>query len=57
VEPDAPSVTLHRRQPEGEIGIELHTGIDAVIPLPEIEATLSLADVYERVEFTSPSNE
>ena len=53
VEPDAPSVTLHRRQPDGEFGIELHSGIEAVIPLPEIEASLPLADVYERVEFTS----
>lgn len=51
VEPDTAPVTLHRRQPEGEFGIE------AVIPLPEIEASLSLADVYERVEFTPPSNE
>ena len=57
VEPDAPSVTLHRRQPDGEFGIELHSGIEAVIPLPEIEASLPLADVYERVEFTPPSNE
>ena len=57
VEPDAPSVTLHRRQPDGEFGIELHSGIEAVIPLPEIEASLPLADVYERVEFTPPSHE
>lgn len=57
VEPDAPSVTLHRRLPEGGFCTELHHGIEAVIPLPEIEASLSLADVYERMEFTSPSNE
>ncbi len=57
VEPDSPSVTLHRRLPEGGFSLELHTGIEAVIPLPEIEATLSLADLYERVGFTPPSNE
>ena len=51
VEPDAPSVSLHRRMPEGGFAIERHAGIDAVIPLPEIEATLALSDVYERVEF------
>ena len=33
--------------------IERHTGIDATIPLPEIDAALSLADLYERVEFGS----
>ena len=57
VEPNAPSVTLHRRLPEGGFTLELHSGIEAVIWLPEIEATLSLADLYERVEFTPPSNE
>lgn len=52
VEPDSPSVTLHRRLPEGGFTIERHAGLDAIIPLPEIETTLSLADIYERVEFT-----
>lgn len=53
VEPDAPSVTLHRRVAEGGFTIERHTGLDATIPLPEIAAALSLADLYERVEFAS----
>ena len=53
VEPDAPSVTLHRRQLEGGFAIERHSGLGAVIPLPEIEASLSLADVYERLEFAT----
>jgi Uma2 family endonuclease len=51
VEPDASSVTLHRRRAEGGFAIEHHSGSDAVIPLPEIEAQLSLAELYERVEF------
>ncbi|MGL4399215.1 MAG: Uma2 family endonuclease [Luteolibacter sp.] len=51
VEPEAPAVTLHRRLPEGGFAIERHSGLDAIIPLPEIEASLSLADLYERVEF------
>ncbi len=51
VEPDAPSVTLHRRLQEGGFAIERHSGLDAVIPLPEIEASLLLADIYERVGF------
>ncbi len=50
VEPDASSVTLHRRRAEGGFAIEHHSGSDAVIPLAEIEAQLSLAELYERVE-------
>lgn len=53
VETDSVSVTLHRRVPEGGFTIERHSGLDAVIPLPEIDATLALADLYERVEFPS----
>ncbi len=51
VEPEAHAVTLHRRLPEGGFTIERHSGLDAIIPLPGIEASLSLADLYERVEF------
>ena len=51
VEPDIPFVTLHRRRAEGGFAIEHHSGSDAVIPLPEIEAQLALADLYERVDF------
>ncbi len=51
VEPEIPAVTLHRRLPEGGFTIERHTGLDAIIALPEIEASLSLAGIYERVEF------
>lgn len=53
VETDSASVTLHRRAPEGGFTIERHSGLDAVIPLPEIDAALALADLYERVEFPS----
>jgi Uma2 family endonuclease len=53
VEPETPAVTLHRRLPEGGFTMEHHDGLDAIIPLPEIEASLTLADLYERVEFAS----
>ncbi len=53
VEPDTPFVTVHRRRAAGGFAIEHHAGLDAVIPLPEIEAQLSLADLYERVDFAS----
>ncbi len=51
VEPEKPSVSLHRRKSGGGFAIEHHVGLDAVIPLPEIEASLALADLYDRVEF------
>ena len=53
VEPDAPSVTLHRTKSGGGFAIERHSGLEAIIPLPEIEASLPLAEVYERVSFAS----
>ncbi len=49
VETDKPSVTVYRRKPGLGFESELHEGMDAVIPLPEIEAELSLAELYERV--------
>jgi Uma2 family endonuclease len=51
VEPDHPAVTVHRRKPEGGFALEYHSGPDSTIPLPEIDATLPLAELYERVEF------
>jgi Uma2 family endonuclease len=51
VEPEVPAVTLYRRLPEGDFTIECYSELDAIIPLPEIEASLSLRDLYERVEF------
>lgn len=51
VEPNTPSVTVHRRQPGGDFMAERFHERDAVIPLPEIEASLPLAELYERVEF------
>lgn len=53
VETDTASVMLYRRMPEGGFAIERHVGLDATIPLPEIDGTLSLADLYERVDFPS----
>lgn len=50
VEPDAASVTAYRRRTEGGFATEHHCGMDGVIPLPEIGATLELAALYERAE-------
>lgn len=51
VEPEKPSVSLHRRKSGGGFAIEHHVGLDTVIPLPEIEASLALADLYDRATF------
>jgi hypothetical protein len=36
---------------------EVYDGLDAVIPLPEIETELPLAEVYDGVEFTPEEEE
>jgi hypothetical protein len=43
---------LYRRKPGGGFASELHTGLENTVPLPEIEAALPLAELYERVEFS-----
>ena len=50
VEQETPAVVLHRRTEQGFVR-EVYTGLDAVIPLPEIDTQLPLADVYDGVEF------
>ncbi len=50
VEPDTAAVTVHRRGPSGGFFREGFVGIDAVVPLPEIEAGLPLSEVYEGIE-------
>lgn len=49
-EQSAVSVVVHRRTADGWI-TERYAGLDAVIPLPEIDCQLPLADLYEKVEF------
>ncbi len=51
VEPDEPRVLVYRRKPTGGFECEEHTGPGAVIPLPEIESELPLAEIYERISF------
>ncbi len=49
---DCPSVLVFRRI-NSDIEHEIYNGLDATIPLPEIGIELSLAEIYERVEFNS----
>lgn len=50
VEQDLPAVIAYRRTEQGFVR-EVYDGIDAVVPLGEIETELPLAEVYETVEF------
>lgn len=50
-ESETPAVIVHRRKSEGGFAVEAHSGLDAAIPLPEIEASLPLAELYEQVAF------
>lgn len=47
-----PAAIVHRRQAEGGFAIEAHYGLEAIIPLMEIDASLPLAELYEQVAFT-----
>ncbi len=51
IEQESPAVTVHRCA-ERQFILEGYDGLYADIPLPEIDAELSLAEIYERVTFT-----
>ena len=52
VEQDGPEVVVFRRTEQG-FAREVYRGLDAVIPLPAIQAELPLAELYEAVDFPS----
>jgi Uma2 family endonuclease len=51
-ESETPAVIVHRRKSEGGFVVETHSGLDATIPLPEIDVNLPLAELYEQVEIS-----
>jgi len=50
VEQESPAVVVFRRTEQGFVR-EVYVGAEAVIPLPEIEAELPLAEIFDAVEF------
>lgn len=50
IEQDRPAVVVHRRTEQGFVS-EVYTGLEGVIPLPDVGIDLPLAEVYEGVEF------
>jgi len=49
VEQETHAVVAFRRTPQGFVR-EDHEGLDAVLPLPEIDIVLPLAEIYDGVE-------
>lgn len=47
-----PAVVVHRRKSEGGFAVEAHSRLAAVIPLPEVDASLPLAELYKQVVFS-----
>jgi len=54
VEPDQPRAFLLSRQPDGAWLDHSFEGLEAIIPLPEIAASLALRDIYEGVPLEGP---
>ena len=56
IETERPRVVVHRRSPEGFIA-QVYDGMEATIPLQPIGTELSLAELYERVDFAAAARE
>ena len=56
IEQDAPAVVVFRRTEQGFVR-EVYQGLDAVLPLREIEVNLPLAEIYDAVEFSAEPEE
>lgn len=56
IEQDSPAVVVFRRTEHGFVR-EVFQELDAVLPLPEIEMDLPLAEIYEAVEFIAEPQE
>lgn len=56
VEQEFARVVAYRRTLDGFVR-EIYDGVDAVIPLPEIDVELPLAEIYEKVEFSPEADE
>lgn len=56
LEQDRPAATVYRRTEQG-FHREVYAGLEALIPLAEVDTELKLADLYEGVEFvTAPES-
>jgi Uma2 family endonuclease len=56
IEQDFPGVTVYRRTEQGFVQ-ETYADLQEAIPLPELNAELPLADIYEEVKFVPETEE
>jgi Uma2 family endonuclease len=56
IEQEMPAVVAYRRTERGFVR-EVYEGLDAILPLREIEIDLPLAEIYEAVEFIAEPEE
>lgn len=56
IEPATAALVVFRRTEQGFVR-EVHEGLEAVLPLGEIDTELPLAEIYETVEFTPEREE
>ena len=50
VEPDVVFVKVYRRETHGRWTVERYDGLDRTVELPEVNATVSLRDIYDTLE-------
>lgn len=55
VEQETTAVVVYRRTEHGFVR-EIYEGLDAAVPLPEIETELPLAEIYDGVDFAPPTS-
>jgi len=55
IEQEAPAATVFRRTEQGFVR-EIYEGLEAMVPLPEVDCQLPLSGLYERVKFLPESD-
>lgn len=50
IEQDRPEIVVYRRTEHGFVR-EVHEGLTAMLPIPEIDVELPLAEIYDTVQF------
>jgi hypothetical protein len=50
VEPDVIFVKVYRRDMQGLWNVEKYDGLDQTVALPEVDASVSLRDIYDTLE-------
>jgi Uma2 family endonuclease len=56
VEPNAPSIDLYDRQPDGRWLLTALSGLEATLTVDTAGLALPLADIYQRVKFPAAAN-